>query len=204
MDQSLKIILYLILIFTSLTFLLILFNLSISKIFKSASLNFKMKDKSRLSKSERKQAALVLSEASRELSQTKTGAIIVLERFDSLNDYINLGVVINADINLQLILAIFNKKSPIHDGSVIIKNNKLVCTSSYLPPTKKKISSSYGSRHRAAIGISEITDAFSIIISETTGSISYTYKGHLVHVNSSIDLVNIIFKHLKDDKRKIS
>lgn len=114
------------------------------------------------------------------LSKTKTGALIVIEKDIPLNEYIETGIPLNSDISSQLLINIFEKNTPLHDGAIIIKNDKVVAATCYLPLSKnEKINKKYGTRHRAAIGISETTDAFVVVVSEETGHISVAQKGKI-------------------------
>ena len=114
------------------------------------------------------------------LSETQTGALITFERGQSLIDYINTGTKINADIKSELFNTIFWEGTPLHDGAVIIKDDRVVCAAAFFPPTQKDLSPIYGARHRAAIGISEITDSLTVVVSEETGNISIAHKGQLI------------------------
>lgn len=113
------------------------------------------------------------------LSETQTGALITFERSQSLIDYINTGTKINADINSELFNTIFWEGTPLHDGAVIIKDDRIICAAAFFPPTNQDLSPLYGARHRAAIGISEVTDAVTIVVSEETGTISLAINGEL-------------------------
>lgn len=113
------------------------------------------------------------------LSETQTGALITFERGQSLIDYINTGTKINADINSELFNTIFWEGTPLHDGAVIIKDDKIICAAAFYPPTNQELSPLYGARHRAALGISEVTDAVTIVVSEETGTISFAIDGKL-------------------------
>lgn len=113
------------------------------------------------------------------LSETQTGALITFERGQSLIDYINTGTKINADINSELFNTIFWEGTPLHDGAVIIKDDKIICAAAFFPPTNQELSPLYGARHRAALGISEVTDAVTIVVSEETGTISFAINGKL-------------------------
>ena len=113
------------------------------------------------------------------LSETQTGALITFERGQSLIDYINTGTKINADINSELFSTIFWEGTPLHDGAVIIKDDKIICAAAFFPPTNQELSPLYGARHRAALGISEVTDAVTIVVSEETGTISFAINGKL-------------------------
>ena len=94
-------------------------------------------------------------------------------------DYINTGTKINADIKSELFNTIFWEGTPLHDGAVIIKNDRVVCAAAFFPPTNQDLSPLYGARHRAALGISEITDSLTIVVSEETGTISFAINGKL-------------------------
>jgi len=111
------------------------------------------------------------------LSKTKTGALIVLERTNNLDFLINTGDKMNAFMNGALLESIFYKNSPLHDGATIIRDNVIVATRVVLPLTDSRIPARFGLRHKAAIGVSEKTDALCILVSEETGEISYTKDG---------------------------
>jgi diadenylate cyclase len=117
------------------------------------------------------------------LSEDQTGALITFEKRQSLIDYINTGTSINADIKSELFTTIFWEGTPLHDGAVIIKNDKIVCAAAFFPTTSKELSPLYGARHRAALGISEVTDSLTIVVSEETGTISFASKGELTKVS---------------------
>lgn len=115
-----------------------------------------------------------------DLSATKTGALIVIERGTKLGDTIKTGVVINADINSFLIKNIFFDKAPLHDGAIVIKDNRLYACGCFLPISyNTNIIRNVGTRHRAAIGMSENSDALIIVVSEETGTISVAEGGRL-------------------------
>lgn len=108
------------------------------------------------------------------------GAILVIQRDDDLSDYINKSSKINAPINEDLIASIFIPQSPIHDGAVIIVDQMMVCAGAYFPTSESQsIPKRLGSRHRAGLGISEVTDAFVVIVSEETGEVSIALDGKL-------------------------
>ena len=126
-----------------------------------------------------------------EMSKAKTGALIVFERDIPLVDYINSGIKVDANITNQLLINTFEKNTPLHDGAVIIKNNKLDSATCYLPLSdNSNIDKALGTRHRAGIGITENTDAFVIIVSEETGNISWCEDGKVVHDVSSLELAS--------------
>jgi diadenylate cyclase len=117
------------------------------------------------------------------LSTEKTGALIVIERNIGLRNFIDAGVQLDAKISYDLIVTIFHPSTPLHDGAVVIQNERLAAASVFLPLTKNpEISRDLGTRHRAAIGITEGSDAISLVVSEETGLITYVEAG-LVHRN---------------------
>lgn len=121
----------------------------------------------------------ILLNACKKLSTTKTGALIVLERTNSLDFLVNTGDTMNAQINMALLESIFYKNSPLHDGATIVRDNFVVATRVILPVSNDaKIPSRFGLRHRAAIGVSEKTDAVCLLVSEETGEISYIKDGN--------------------------
>ncbi|MBC8319749.1 MAG: TIGR00159 family protein [Bacteroidetes bacterium] len=113
------------------------------------------------------------------MAEQKTGALIVITRQNELSQYVNTGQVINASISTHIIENIFFKNSPLHDGAMIITGNKIRAAGCIIPVTKKQITARVGLRHRAAIGISEVSDCIAIIVSEETGKISYSIKGEM-------------------------
>lgn len=114
------------------------------------------------------------------LSNRKIGAIIAIERETSLKDFVEIGTPLDAKVSKEVLLSIFHPTSPIHDGAVVIKGNRIVAAGCFLPiTTESDISRSLGTRHRAGIGLSEETDAVVIIVSEETGAISMAINGKL-------------------------
>jgi diadenylate cyclase len=126
------------------------------------------------------------------LSSTKTGALIVLERTHNLDFVKSEGDKMNAEINQPILESIFYKNSPLHDGAIIIKDNFVVGTRIILPLSKKDLPSRFGLRHRAAVGITEKTDALSLVVSEQTGDISYIKDGEFVLYKNISELIEII------------
>lgn len=115
-----------------------------------------------------------------QLSKDKTGALIVVEHDTPLGEYINTGISIDAVVTQQLLINIFEKNTPLHDGAVIIKDNRVVAATCYLPLTDNgSLEKNLGTRHRAGLGISEVTDSMTIIVSEETGEVSIAYRGQL-------------------------
>jgi len=118
--------------------------------------------------------------ASQSMANKKIGALIVFEREVSLSEYVEIGVPLDAKVTKELLLSIFHPTSPIHDGAVIIKGNRVVAAGCFLPiKLGSGLSKTYGTRHRAAVGITEETDAIAVIVSEETGSISVAVNGEL-------------------------
>jgi uncharacterized protein (TIGR00159 family) len=134
---------------------------------------------SALSSSQKEHLIDELVAATASLSQSKTGALITLEQSNSLNDYIKTGVALNSAISAELLCSIFVTDSPLHDGAVIIQGDRIACASAYFTPTTMELPSRFGARHRAAIGISEITDAVTIVVSEESGRVSVTTGGKI-------------------------
>lgn len=115
-----------------------------------------------------------------DLSKTKTGALIIFERDNPLNDQINTGTIINADVTAELLKNIFYPKAPLHDGAVIVRNDRVAAAGCMLPlSSSTNLSRDLGMRHRAGIGMSERSDAVVVIVSEETGSISVAVDGML-------------------------
>ncbi|MDI9518541.1 MAG: diadenylate cyclase CdaA, partial [Bacillota bacterium] len=117
------------------------------------------------------------------LSRNQTGALISVEQSHSLNDFVKTGTPINSVVTAELLTSIFVTSTPLHDGAVIIQGDRIACASAYFPSTNLELPSKYGARHRAAIGISEITDSVTIVVSEETGSVSITEAGKIFTVN---------------------
>ena len=120
-----------------------------------------------------------LVEASMTMAQNKIGALIVLHNDVSLNEYAETGVQINGKVSKELLLNIFFPKSPLHDGAVIIKGDKILAAACILPHSYKISDHTLGTRHKAAIGLAENTDAHIIVVSEEKGTISYAHNGRL-------------------------
>lgn len=115
-------------------------------------------------------------------SQTKTGALIVIERDTGLEEYTETGTRVNGEVSSKLLLSIFMPKSPLHDGAVILRGNKVVAAGCYLPLSENMVVSldkHFGTRHRAALGLAEQTDALVVVVSEETGGISISWDGKL-------------------------
>jgi len=142
-------------------------------------------------------------EAVRNMSHSKTGALIVFARSSSLQDLVDVGVKLDAHVNAQLLQTIFQKETPLHDGAVIIRNNRIVAASCYLPISQNpNISSVFGTRHRAAVGISETNNVFVVTVSEENGRISVAQNGDLTSGLSIQKLRAEMEKSLGEEKEE--
>ncbi len=122
-----------------------------------------------------------ITEAVKHLSKTRTGALMVLQNIQENNTMFDVGTRINGEVSHELLLTIFHPNTALHDGAVVISNGKIVSAGVLLPLTEDpKLSWRYGTRHRAAIGMSEVSDYLCIVVSEETGNISIAYKGQLI------------------------
>ncbi len=141
-----------------------------------------------------------------ELSKTQTGALIALTQDSDLKEYADTGDHLNANLSMRLLLSIFNKHSPMHDGAVIISGNTVVAARCLVPVSDRgDIPAKYGMRHRAGLGLSEVTDSFVIIVSEESGEISMTYQGKMKAGLDKAALrrnLNRVFQPVKKGKRK--
>lgn len=131
-------------------------------------------------KQEKKEIINILLSTVEYLSKRRMGALITIEREENLNSYIEKAIEIKGTITQELLTTIFTPGTACHDGAVIIRKNKIMCAGAYLPSTDKyEVPKSLGTRHRAAIGISERSDALTIVVSEETGNISVTIDGNI-------------------------
>ncbi len=136
-----------------------------------------------------------------EMSKAKTGAIIVMERDTKLGDHTKRGIKLDADISRELLENIFFKNSPLHDGAVIIRNGRIHSAGCFLPLTSNNnLSTELGTRHRAALGISEVSDALIIVVSEETGKISIAMGGALTRNLSREPLKHALERFLSTDE----
>ncbi len=121
-----------------------------------------------------------ITRGSFEMGRAKTGALIVIAQSDSLADYEKTGIELDSAISSQLLINIFEHNTPLHDGAVIIRGNRIVSATCYLPLSENyDLSKELGTRHRAGVGISEVTDSMTVIVSEETGRVSVAYEGKL-------------------------
>lgn len=138
------------------------------------------------------------------MRKTRTGALIVIERDNSLNDYIEKSKKIYADISSELLVTIFFPNNPLHDGGLIIQGDKITSARAVFPTSDNvKISKRLGTRHRAALGISELTDCISLIVSEETGRLSCAIGGELHYNLSSDELKILLLNELRPKKNTL-
>lgn len=122
-----------------------------------------------------------ITKACVEMGKVKTGALIVIERTESLKDYERTGIEVDGIITSQLLINIFEHNTPLHDGAVIVRGNRVTYATCYLPLSDNLgLSKDLGTRHRAGVGVSEVTDSLTLIVSEETGGISIAYEGELM------------------------
>ena len=136
-----------------------------------------------------------IAKACVEMSKVKTGALIVIAQNDVLTEYENTGIEVDAVVSSQLLINIFEHNTPLHDGAVIVRGNRIGWATCYLPLSDNmQLSKALGTRHRAGVGISEATDAMTLIVSEETGKISVAYKGELTRNLKAEDIVRHLSK----------
>ncbi len=141
--------------------------------------------------------------AAGEMSGTRTGALIVMEQGVNLEEYIATGILLDAAVSSQLLVNIFEHNTPLHDGAVIIRGDRVVSATSYLPLSdSESISKKFGTRHRAGVGVSEVSDSFTIIVSEETGRISGAYGGKLLTGLSISELRERLYELQKKYKER--
>ncbi|GLI04424.1 MULTISPECIES: diadenylate cyclase CdaA [Paenibacillus] len=132
------------------------------------------------------------------MARRKIGALIVFERDTGLTDYIESGIAIESQISSELLINIFVPNTPLHDGAVILRKHQLMAAGCYLPLSENPfISKELGTRHRAAIGMSEVSDAMCVIVSEETGAVSLAMNGHILRDVKEDALLAKLFEELK-------
>lgn len=138
------------------------------------------------------------------LSRRKIGALIVFERQTGLSDYIESGIKMEAVLSSELLINIFIPNTPLHDGAVIVRGNQIMAAGCYLPLSENPfISKELGTRHRAAIGITEVSDAISVTVSEETGQVSLSMNGQIVRDIKEESLISKLFDELRPQSRKV-
>lgn len=134
------------------------------------------------------------------LSERRIGALIVIERLEGLRNYVETGIYLDAVVSLDLLINLFTPDTPTHDGAVIIQGDRIAAATCFLPLTQNpQLSKEFGTRHRAALGISEETDALVVVVSEETGIISTTLGGQMKRHHEAKDLRNLLYKYLLAD-----
>ena len=134
-----------------------------------------------------------LVRASFEMGEVKTGALIVIEKTITLEEYEKTGIPIDGVLTSQLLINIFEHNTPLHDGAVIVRNNRVTAATCYLPLSDNMdLNKNLGTRHRAAVGVSESTDSLTIVVSEETGRVSVAQEGHLQTVSDAETLRTIL------------
>lgn len=140
-----------------------------------------------------------ISKAVQNLSNTKTGALIVIEMGTGLSEYTEHSTKIDGIISSQLLENIFVENTPLHDGAVIIRRDRIMAAAAVLPLTNQNVNKSLGTRHRAAIGVSEASDAIVVVVSEETGNISLAVGGRLTRNYNEEKLKNVLTRILNQD-----
>lgn len=148
-----------------------------------------------------------ITKASMEMGKARTGALIVIEKEVSLKEYERTGIDVDGIVTNQLLINIFEKNTPLHDGAVIIRGNRIVSATCYLPLSDNlALSKELGTRHRAGVGISEVSDSVTVIVSEETGKVSVAYEGEL---NRNLDaeslsttLMRLLYMEPEESKPK--
>lgn len=136
------------------------------------------------------------------LSRKKRGALLVFERSQGLRPYVESGVILDAVPSYDLLMSIFEPNTPLHDGAVLLRGRKLMAAACFLPLTKQTVSTHLGTRHRAALGISEETDALVIVVSEETGGISLCVEGKIRQRLTEILLKRLLHQYLFTEEGK--
>ena len=149
-----------------------------------------------------------IAKACVEMSKVKTGALIVIAQNDVLTEYENTGIEVDAVVSSQLLINIFEHNTPLHDGAVIVRGNRIGWATCYLPLSDNmQLSKALGTRHRAGVGMSEASDAMVLMVSEETGKISVAYKGELTRNLRAEDIIKhlgkIQNKPTEDKKKRI-
>ena len=144
-------------------------------------------------------------EALYSLSRQKIGALIVMERETRLNNIINTGTMLNSEVSRQLLINIFIPNTPLHDGAVVIRESKIQAAACFLPLTQREdLSKDLGTRHRAGVGVSEVSDCLTLIVSEETGGVSIAKSGKLYRNISKERMKSVLTKNLQVRKEEKS
>ena len=145
-----------------------------------------------------------LIKASYAMGKVRTGALIVVEDEILLNEYVRTGIDVDAIISSQLLINIFEKNTPLHDGAVIVRGDRVVSATCYLPLSDSlSLSKDLGTRHRAAVGISEVSDSLTIVVSEETGKVSVAIRGQIYH-GVDADFLREKLRYLQNHSRDVT
>ena len=138
------------------------------------------------------------------MGKVKTGALIVIEDEILLNEYVRTGIDVDAILSSQLLINIFEKNTPLHDGAVIVRGNRVVSATCYLPLSDSlSLSKDLGTRHRAAVGISEVSDSMTVVVSEETGKVSVAMRGQIYH-GIDADFLRNKLKYLQNRNHEVT
>ncbi|MCH4057706.1 diadenylate cyclase CdaA [Lapidilactobacillus gannanensis] len=144
-----------------------------------------------------------LDKAIQYMSKRRIGALITIQMQTGLEDYIETGIPLDADVSGELLINIFIPNTPLHDGAVIIRDNKIAVAAAYLPLSESNmIPKELGTRHRAAVGISEVTDAVTLVVSEETGAVTITKNSQLMHDLSREDYLKFLHVQLDSPEKE--
>ena len=139
-----------------------------------------------------------------DMGEVKTGALIVIEQNELLTDYIRTGINLDAILTSQLLINIFEHNTPLHDGAVIVRGDRVVSATCYLPLSDSMtLSKDLGTRHRAAVGISEVSDSLTIVVSEETGKVSIAMRGQ-IYRNVNADFLRGKLKYLQNRNQQVT
>lgn len=146
---------------------------------------------------------LAVKEACLRLSQRRHGALIVFERDTGLQEYIDTGIIMEAEVSPELLLTIFNKNTELHDGAIIMREEKISAASCVMPLSTSSLSDrQMGLRHRAALGISEVSDAVAVVVSEETGQVSIAHNGRIIRRQDPSRLDEILHAFLNNPRQR--
>jgi len=169
------------LLFLGPLFFVVVFQPELRRLVEKATTGIFFTPSSRFSAEEKKRLTGTLVEAAEALSEQRVGGLLVLEKKINLQHLIETGVMLNADLTSELLTTIFAPRSPLHDGAVIVRNGKAVAAACTLPLSRREdLAVSLGTRHRAALGVTETSDAIAIVVSEESSAISIAYDGKLL------------------------
>ena len=140
--------------------------------------------------------------ATKSMAKVRTGALIVMERRIPLSDLMSTGVTVDAEVSSELLVNVFEKNTPLHDGAVIIRDNRLAAAACILPLSEQELDTELGTRHRAAIGTCELSDAYVIVVSEESGKISVARAGKLYRGLTGQQVYDLLMEGVEEAERK--